>query len=280
MKKKIVYLLIISSCIFIMPGCGKNNNQNTDTQNNEIKQVESEYEKLKSYLNSNIINGSVKSFNIIQMKNDMYDVTLNYDKNILYLHVCAEDSQYYARVLLETNNSLNSKINSLKIICKENDKIKYNININNFNTLTTNTIEENTILMDDKNNNLNKTVSQVKKEYIKNYKESCQTYNYKTIFRYAEDYEGKDVKYTGKVVQVIENEATTSYRVDVTKDKWGYYDDTIYVKFISLDKDTPRILEDDIITFYGALNGLYTYETVLGSTVTIPYVIATYIDIN
>ena len=280
MKKKILYLLLISIFMFTITGCGKSNTSDDNIQDSKVKKVESTDEKMKAYLSSNISGGSVKSVNITKLENDMYDVTLNYDKNIVYLHICAEDSQYYARELLETNNSLNNNINALKLICKENGEVKYNIDINNFNTLTKDTIESNTILKDAQNNNLNKTVSQAKTDYINDYKNSCQTYDYKTIFRYAEDYKGKDVKYTGKVVQVIESDIATSYRVNVTKDKWGYYDDTIYVTFIDLDKNTPRILEDDIITFYGTLSDLYTYETVMGSTVTIPSVTATYIDIN
>ena len=87
------------------------------------------------------------------------------------------------------------------------------------------------------------------------------------------------------MVQVIEGDLYTSYRVNVTKDKWGYFDDTIYVTFYDLGGGTNNYkyenykLEDDIITFYGTLGDLYTYETVVGTTVTIPSVFATYIDL-
>ena len=46
------------------------------------------------------------------------------------------------------------------------------------------------------------------------------------------------------------------------------------------DPDEPRILEDDIITMYGEMQDLMTYETVMGSTVTIPQMYAHYIDIE
>lgn len=277
--KNLILSILIVMLSFTLVGCG-NNSSSLGEETNNAHQEQTTDEKIKSYVNSKVGGGIIKSVEINKSENDMYDVILNYDKNIVYLHICAEDSQYYAKQLVETGNSLNKKISTLKLICKENGTIKYSIDVNNFYNLTTNNIESNTILMDEQGNNLNKSVTQVKNDYIAEYKKSCKTYDYKTIFRYAEEYKGKDVKYTGKVVQVIENSIGASYRVNVTKDQWGYYDDTIYVTFIDLDGNTPRILEDDIVTFYGTLSDLYTYETVMGSTLTIPSVTATYIDIN
>ena len=67
-------------------------------------------------------------------------------------------------------------------------------------------------------------------------------------------------------------------RVDVTKNG-RYYDDTVYVTYYA-DADDPRILEDDIITMYGTLEGEKTYETVMGASVTIPKFDAEYVEIN
>ena len=86
------------------------------------------------------------------------------------------------------------------------------------------------------------------------------------------------MKFTGEVVQVLESSFYKEYRVNVTKKRY-YYDDTVYVTFFTLDNDN-RVLEDDIITFYGEYDGLYSYETVMGATVTIPKVNAEYIDIH
>jgi len=41
-----------------------------------------------------------------------------------------------------------------------------------------------------------------------------------------------------------------------------------------------RILEDDIVTFYGTYGGLYSYESVMGATITVPLVLAQYMDLN
>lgn len=59
----------------------------------------------------------------------------------------------------------------------------------------------------------------------------------------------------------------------------GNYDDVIYVIY-STDSDASRILEDDKVTIYGTLAGLETYETVMGGSVTIPKVNASYVDIK
>lgn len=40
----------------------------------------------------------------------------------------------------------------------------------------------------------------------------------------------------------------------------------------------PKFLEDDMITFYGYVYGDYSYEAVSGATITIPAVLASYID--
>lgn len=220
------------------------------------------------------------NYSVEKNDNNKYIVTFNYNKKNMYLHVCASDSQTFAKRVLGKNIEENSKIESIKMNCKENGELKYIIIINNYQELTEDNLESNTIIQDKDGNNMNKTVTQAYNDYINEYKNECKTYNYKTIFRYVEEYKGKKVKYTGKVVQVIEGTSVTSYRVNVTKDRWGYYDDTIYVTFMDLDKTTPRILEDDIITFYGILGDLYTYETVMGASVTIPSVTALYIDIK
>ena len=115
-----------------------------------------------------------------------------------------------------------------------------------------------------------------KKDYIA----ACKTYKYKDIARNPNNYEGKKAKFTGKVIQVQEGTLETVLLVDVTKDKYGYYDDTMYVTYFPSSDYESRILEDDIITIYGELAGIKTYETVLGASVSIPQIDAKYIVIN
>ena len=49
----------------------------------------------------------------------------------------------------------------------------------------------------------------------------------------------------------------------------GNYDDVVYVTYERPNSD-KRILEDDRVTIYGECNGLYTYETIMGGSVTLP----------
>ena len=115
------------------------------------------------------------------------------------------------------------------------------------------------------------------------YKENCKEYDYEDIYRYAEDHEGELAKFTGKVIQVIEDNtmefAIYEMRVNVTENEYGNYEDTIYVYYMPME-GTPRIIEGDIITLYGKLNGLKTYTSILNSSITIPYINAFYIEIE
>lgn len=114
----------------------------------------------------------------------------------------------------------------------------------------------------------------------KQYKQKCKNISYKKLARTPDKYEGKKVKFTGEIVQVMEDEDTSSavYRINVTKGNYGFWDDTVYVEYWGSSE--KRFLEDDIVTFYGESVGLYTYETVLGASVTIPCVNAKYITLN
>ncbi len=92
---------------------------------------------------------------------------------------------------------------------------------------------------------------------------------YATLFRYAEQHEGKQVYYRGKVIQVIEQNGNYQLRVNVTSDNNGWWSDTVLLRYWGAP---VRILEDDIVAFVGTMNGTVTYESVLGGEITIPYI--------
>ena len=138
-------------------------------------------------------------------------------------------------------------------------------------TLAADGVGKVTIVYQDKTCELQVTCSTVSES---GYKQSCERISYDNLARDPDTYEGKRVKFTGEVVQVMEGEYITSFRINISK-----YSDTVYVLY-SPDDGDPRILEDDSVTFYGEYTGLYTYTTVLGASVTIPSVVAKYIDIN
>lgn len=110
------------------------------------------------------------------------------------------------------------------------------------------------------------------------YKESCVTYDYDTIARDPDKYMLTYGKYTGEIIQVLEDGNELQMRVNITQERYGY-SDTIYVLY-TLEEGESRLLEDDIITIYGMNMGTVSYQSVLGATITIPCVYAEYIDLN
>jgi hypothetical protein len=56
-----------------------------------------------------------------------------------------------------------------------------------------------------------------------------------------------------------------------------FWSDTIMV-YYEAPSGAPRILEDDILTFYGIMHGMYSYTSVLGATITVPLMEALYVE--
>ncbi|MBQ8204003.1 MAG: hypothetical protein IJZ75_06980 [Clostridia bacterium] len=111
------------------------------------------------------------------------------------------------------------------------------------------------------------------------YEEEIATYgeiDFETLSRNPDKYKGEKFKFTGEVIQVLEASFgdIVELRINVTKQTYEYIDsvtwtDTIYAT-VELPDGEDRILEDDIITFYGECKGLYSYTSVLGSKISLP----------
>lgn len=91
---------------------------------------------------------------------------------------------------------------------------------------------------------------------------------YDQLARTPDDYINEKVKFSGRVVQVLEGDGDTTIRLAVN-DNYdtiliGSYDSTIV---------SSRVLEEDMITIMGTSAGLYSYESTMGGTITIPSVI-------
>lgn len=91
--------------------------------------------------------------------------------------------------------------------------------------------------------------------------------DYKGVSRNPSDYTGRYVKFDGKVLQVMEDDSLVSFRI-ASK---GNYDDVVYVSMTRPDSYS-RILEDDKVTVSGVYFDLMTYETVMGASITIPWI--------
>lgn len=120
-----------------------------------------------------------------------------------------------------------------------------------------------------------KETTQAKEEEKKSY----STVEYKKLARNPEDYIGKALKITGKVLQADDG----CLRVATDKDEYddtGYgYDDVVFVVY-SEDSLDYRILEDDVVTVCGIGSGTYEYESVLGENIELPWIKADKVDVK
>lgn len=88
---------------------------------------------------------------------------------------------------------------------------------------------------------------------------------YSQLARTPDDYIAKKVKFSGEVVQVMEDGDSIGIRLAVD----GDYDNIILGTFDS-SIISERILEDDYITVYGLSSGIYTYESTMGASISVP----------
>ena len=120
-----------------------------------------------------------------------------------------------------------------------------------------------------------KSAEEIKADYLLN----CADYTYKEIARNPGNYSGKYAHFRGEIIQSVEEGNSYTFRVNVTRVSYGYTD-TILVTYTKKQASESRILEGDIVDIYGTLDGTRTYETVMGNEVTIPMLLAEYININ
>lgn len=118
-----------------------------------------------------------------------------------------------------------------------------------------------------------------KKKEEENFKNQSEVLTFEQLARNPDKIKGKKVKLTGEVVQVLQGTSSVDLRINITKEDYGYYTDTIYALYIPKDGE-DKILEGDNITIWGIAQGDYSYTSVIGSKVTLPFINVNYIQIN
>ena len=111
---------------------------------------------------------------------------------------------------------------------------------------------------------------------------SCKIVTFEDLSRDPDKYKGQLVVVTGQVIQAMDASSADyycSYRANMTKGSYGIYYDTVLIYYDGYGK-TPRILENDIVTFWGEYQGLTSYESIFGQTITLPHIIADYVKIK
>ncbi|OQA55767.1 MAG: hypothetical protein BWY45_02064 [Euryarchaeota archaeon ADurb.Bin294] len=91
---------------------------------------------------------------------------------------------------------------------------------------------------------------------------------YDSVFRGIEQYQGKVIHITGQVIQAQSDSGRYILRVATIPTLFGQYTDGVY--WVNYDGSQGRVRESDLVDMYGEVIGLRTYETVLGSSKTIP----------
>lgn len=89
--------------------------------------------------------------------------------------------------------------------------------------------------------------------------------NYESFARDESTYKGKTVCFSAKVVEAVDSDGMTIYRLAVDKDS-----NAMFLGVISNDDLEARILEDDIVTVEATSTGLYSYSSTMGGKITIP----------
>ena len=94
----------------------------------------------------------------------------------------------------------------------------------------------------------------------KEFKKSCQKFNYKKIARNPDKYMGQNFKVTVQIYSVSEGGLfTEAYMKAYTDDGSNTYFDNMIYLFDEQDKDSKsyvNILEDDVVTVYGTFEGM------------------------
>jgi hypothetical protein len=113
-------------------------------------------------------------------------------------------------------------------------------------------------------------------ELPEDFKASCTSVEYDDLARNTETYVGQHIHYQGDVVQVREmGNDRYVLRVNVTKDEYDLWRDTIWVNYTG-----SRTLERDIIQLWGTVKGRREYTAVLGNQIVIPEIDAKYLEID
>ncbi len=109
------------------------------------------------------------------------------------------------------------------------------------------------------------------------YKAQCQDVEFRVLEKNPDALKGQKYHAVGQVAQIMEGSLQTDIRLNVTKDRWGYWDDTIYVVY---GGPVPDAYEDSIIEVWGEIQGSHTYTSTAGWKITLPLIKAKFIEVR
>ncbi len=89
------------------------------------------------------------------------------------------------------------------------------------------------------------------------------------LARYPDRHEDNYWHTKGEIIQSQQDGTFFAFRINVTENRYGNWEDTVYA--VWEQQGNTRFLEDDIIEFVALLGGLHTYESILGASITLPF---------
>jgi hypothetical protein len=109
-------------------------------------------------------------------------------------------------------------------------------------------------------------------------KKKAKELDYESIARDPRKYAGTPVVFQGKVVEALQSDVNVVLRVNVTSVQYDAWKDTVWVTYRKKSGDETRILQNDIVRFWGRFDGIQSYRAAAGYTVQIPRVTAGIIE--
>lgn len=104
---------------------------------------------------------------------------------------------------------------------------------------------------------------------------AATTIPYNQLEKSPDRYAGDKVVYTGQIFQIQEEpEGGGVMLVAVTRDEFDLWDDNVWVNY----EGSIKSAEDDVITFYGTVQGEKSYDTQAGGETYVPEIDAKYIQ--
>lgn len=105
---------------------------------------------------------------------------------------------------------------------------------------------------------------------------AIENLSYEDLFRNNSQYIGKVVHYLSKVNQVLEASGDDYVlRAFITEGEYGFWENDVFLHY-----NGERVLEDDIIEFWGEVKGVKRYETVLAGQRSIPEIVILHLEIS
>lgn len=233
------------------------------TQKNNFPSLVKNIKEMENYSGSFISKSS--TVNTINLKRYSYNMTIENEEYIVNGAVFKCGNGYSIMSIISPSSTSNEDIfnniidsisidNSITVTATEEQTETTTESITEDTTTETSSATESTTKAP-------KTTKQIKKEYI----DKCKIYDYKKIKRNESKYYGKKMAVRVRISQVLEDSGTTWYRAyQIIDGDWDISKE--YTIIDDRSSQTPKILEDDVISVYGEYTGLNKVTRALGET--------------